>query len=399
LAYAPFGNQKTSIRAAFGVFFLPVHTLGAFNLSKGFTAARTFQTTDGGITFPLTLSEAFPVVPLDRSLALNESVSTIGPDYPAPYSNQWTVSGQHEVFRNTLVEVTYVGQKGTRLPIPSHELNQVPTALLGPGNAQTRRPYPNLNSVSYPDKPIGNSIYHGIHAKLERRFASGLNLLGWYAIGKSIDDASGLFAFRTIGTLGIQDHYNLRAERAISTFDRPQTAAITAVYELPFGRGKAIGGNSRLFSAIAGGWQMNGILTLRSGVPLAMGTSQNLTGSLGGGSRPNRLRSGALPESERSISRWFDPAAFALPAQFTFGNTSRTEPHLRGPGTAQLDFSLYRNIRFVERVNFQIRAEAFNALNRVNFGGPNSTIGGPGVGVITSAGAARILQFGARLSF
>lgn len=399
LAYAPFGDQKTSIRAAWGIFFLPVHTLGALGLSKGFTAAQTFQTTDGGITFPLTLSEAFPVVPLERTLAPNESVSTIGPDYPAPYTNQWTVSGQHEVFRNTLVEVTYVGQKGTRLPIPGHQLNQVPTALLGPGNAQARRPYPNLNNVTYNFEPIGNSIYHGIHAKVERRFASGLNLLGWYAIGKSIDDSSGIFAFRTIGTLSIQDHYNLRAERSISTFDRPQTAAITAVYELPFGRGKRFGHDNRIFSAIAGGWQINGILTLRSGVPLAMGTSQNLTGSLGGGSRPNRLRSGALPESERSISRWFDPAAFTVLPQFTFGNTSRTEPDVRGPGTAQLDFSLYRNIAFAERANLQIRAEAFNALNRVNFGGPNTTIGAPGVGVITSAGAARIVQLGARLTF
>jgi hypothetical protein len=401
LAYAPFGDQKTSIRAAWGIFHLPVHTLGALagQFGKGFTAARTFQTTDGGITFPLTLSEAFPVVPVERTLVPQDSVATIGPEYPAPYVSQWTLSIQREMLRNTLFEVTYVGQKGTRLPISGRELNQVPAELLGPGNAQLRRPYPNLNSVSYPYQPVGNSIYHAIQVKAERRFAAGLNLLGWYSFGKSIDDSSGIFAFRTIGTLSVQNHYNLRAERSISTFDRSQTAVITGVYELPFGRGKRFAADNRVLSAIVGGWQVNGIATFRSGVPLSMGTSQNLTGSLGGGSRPNRLRSGKLPESERTIARWFDVSAYVPPPQFQFGNTSRTEPDVRGPGTAQVDFSLFRNIRFAEEVNFQIRAEAFNALNRVNFSDPNTSIGSPGAGIITAAGDARIIQLGARFTF
>jgi hypothetical protein len=172
----------------------------------------------------------------------------------------------------------------------------------------------------------------------------------------------------------------------------------TGVYELPFGTGKARLASGPL-AAVVGGWQVNGILTLRSGVPLSMGTVQNLTGSLGGGSRPNRLRGSALGAGERSIGRWFDPTAFSLPPQFQFGNTSRTEPDVRAPGTIQLDFSLFRNIRFGERVNFQIRGEAFNATNRVNFLGPNTTIGGPGVGTITAAENARIIQLGARLTF
>jgi hypothetical protein len=130
-----------------------------------------------------------------------------------------------------------------------------------------------------------------------------------------------------------------------------------------------------------------------------MSTVQNLTGSLGGGSRPNRLRSGKLPSDQRTITRWFDVSAYAPPPQFEFGNTSRTEPDVRGPGTAQLDASLFRNLRFAERVNLQIRAEAFNATNRVNFADPNTTIGSPAAGTITSAGDARILQFGARLTF
>jgi hypothetical protein len=398
IAWTPFGDQKTSIRASAGIFHLPIHTLGALaQFSRGFTAARTFQTTDGGITFPLTLAQAFPVVPLDRSLSPLDSVSTIGPDYPAPYTSQWTLSIQHEILPRTLFEATYVGQKGTRLPIAGVELNQVPTNLLGPGNAQPRRPYPNLNSVNYPYMPVSNSIFHAVQFKAEHRFSSGLNLLGWYSLGKSIDDSSGIQGFRTIGTLSVQDNTNLRAERALSTFDRTHSAVLTGVYELPFGKGKATA-NTGPLAIVVGGWQVNGILTLRSGVPLSMATVQNLTGSLGGGSRPNRLRSGALSDGQ-SIARWFDPAAFAVPPQFQFGNTSRTEPDVRAPGTIQLDGSLFRNIPFSERFNVQIRAEAFNATNRVNFSGPNTTIGAPGVGVITASENARIIQLGARLTF
>lgn len=174
---------------------------------------------------------------------------------------------------------------------------------------------------------------------------------------------------------------------------------VAGVYELPFGRGKRFASGGGPISALIAGWQSNAILSLRSGAALPMLTAQNLTGSLGGGSRPNRLRSGALPESQRSIQRWFDVAAFEAPPQFSFGNTSRTEPDLRGPGLAQLDFSIFRNIRFGESVNFQIRLEAFNALNRTNFSDPSTTIGASAAGVINSAAAARSIQLGARISF
>ncbi|MCI0423281.1 MAG: carboxypeptidase regulatory-like domain-containing protein, partial [Acidobacteria bacterium] len=240
---------------------------------------------------------------------------------------------------------------------------------------------------------------HGLQLKMDHRFSSGLSLLGWYTFQKSIDDASGFAGFRTVGTIGLQDNHNLLAERGISTFDRTHNAVVAGLYELPFGAGKRFASRNKLASAVLGGWQINGILSLRSGVPLSMFTAQNLTGSLGGGSRPNRLRSGKLPESERSILRWFDEGAFAAPPQFQFGNTSRTEPDLRGPGLAQLDFSLFRNVRFGEKTTLQFRAEAFNALNRVNFSVPNTTIGSSAVGIITGAGDARTIQFGARLSF
>jgi hypothetical protein len=399
LAWTPKGDNKTSVRAAFGLYYVPINPIGGANeFTRGFTAAKTFQTTDGGITFPMLLSQAFPVVTLSRDVGPTDTVSTIGPNYPLPYMNEWTLSLQREVFKKTLVEASYIGTKGTRLQVSSRNLNQVPVALLGPGNAQTRRPYPAFGNINYPYEPMADSIFHGMQIKMEHRFSSGLNLLGWYALQKSIDNSSGMKDIRNVGTVGIQDNYNLRAERSLSTFDRTHSAAVTGLYELPFGRGKkfATGGWP---SALIGGWQINGILTMRTGLPLSISTSQNLTGSLGGGSRPNRLRSGRLDASQRSIQQWFDVAAFQTPPQFQFGNTSRTEPSLRGPGAKQFDFSLFRNVRIAEKLTVQVRGEAFNVLNRVNFGGPATSIGAAGAGIITSADDARSLQLGLRLFF
>jgi hypothetical protein len=397
-AYSPGAHGRTAIRGAFGLFYTSISDLGTGS-QLGFTANSTWQTTDGGITYPLTLSDAFPLLTVGRGISPLTSVSTIGPRYPTPVVNQWTLSIQHGLFADTLLDVTYVGKKGTHLSIGDQQLNQVPANLLGPGDAQSRRPYPTRGNITYTASPVGNSVYHGVYIKMERRLSQGLSLLGWYSLAKSIDSSSGYKTFLVLGTTMIQDHHNIAAERSISTFDRTHTAVITGIYELPFGKGKTFGNQGGVLAALAGGWQMNGILTLWGGLPLSMGTAQNLTGSLGGGSRPNRLRSGVLSSSEQSITMWFDPSAFAQPAQFTFGNTSRTEPDLRGPGTAAVDFSLYRNMSLAERVKLQIRAEAFNALNRVNFYTPNTTIGSAGVATITSAAAARIIQLGARVVF
>lgn len=202
----------------------------------------------------------------------------------------------------------------------SRNLNQVPADQLGPGDAQSRRPFPEQGDINYPGEPVADSIFHGLQIKVERRSDSGLSLLGSYSLQESIDTASGFIGFRTVGSVGLQDHHNLEAERSISTFDRTHTVVVAGAYELPFGRGRGVTSANKLVSALLGGWQVNGILRLSSGVPLSMGTAQNLTGSLGGGSRPNRLCSGDLPESERSIDRWLDTSCFEAPPQFQFGN-------------------------------------------------------------------------------
>lgn len=154
-----------------------------------------------------------------------------------------------------------------------------------------------------------------------------------------------------------------------------------------------------LRNTLIGGWNLSSISSFNSGMPLIMGTVQNLTGSLGGGSRPNRIGNGVLSGSQRGIYRWFDPSAFALPAAYTFGNDSRTEPDLRAPGAVNIGAMLSKEFHFNERVWAEIRCQADNAINHFNPGRPNSTIGAPGVGTITAGGAGRSLLLSIRLHY
>ncbi len=237
IAYAPFGNSKTAIRAGFGIYYLPLNSVGSLSsFATGYTATQTFQTTDGGITFPLTLSTAYPVVPVTRNLTPLTAVYTIGPNYPTPYSSEWTFSMQHELAGNLLLDATYVGQKGTHLQLGAENINQVFAQQLGPGNAQLLRPYPNLGDVNAALLPVSNSTFHSLQLKAERRLAGGLNLLAWYTLQKSIDDASADMSTGAIGTTSLQDNHNLHAERSISTFDRTHNFVTSALYELPFGK-------------------------------------------------------------------------------------------------------------------------------------------------------------------
>ena len=141
-----------------------------------------------GITFPSSLSQLFPVVTLSRAANPGSAVSTIGPEYKVGSSNQWTLSIQREILPRTLVDVSYIGMKGTHLMLQSLNINQVPAELLGPGNAQTRRPYPNWGNITSGFPPRGDSIYHSAQFKVERRLAGGLILLGSYSVQKSIDE-------------------------------------------------------------------------------------------------------------------------------------------------------------------------------------------------------------------
>lgn len=307
-----------------------------------------------------------------------------------------------------VAQVAYVASHGDNLALQM-DINQVPQNLLGPGNAQPRRPYPqfqSINSVVYG----GISNYNSLQVSFRKRFTRGFSYDVNYTWSKNMDDedASGWG-----GQAGPQD-WQIAADPgsnyALSYFDRGQMFKGDAIYQLPFGEGKPFLSHGGLLNTVVGGWQTSTIFILESGAPFTpiMGT-QNLTGSLAGSWYPNRIGSGTL--ANPSIQRWFNTSAFVQPPSFTFGNSGRNI--LRGPGLVDFDISAAKDFRIPklgEGGRLQLRIDAYNAFNHPNFANPNPDIGTPGAGVISSTvgmmnymtgstASGRTIQIGAKLSF
>jgi hypothetical protein len=194
-----------------------------------------------------------------------------------------------------------------------------------------------------------------------------------------------------------QNSYDIAASRSVASYDIPHRFVMSALYEVPVGRGRRFGATApALLDALVGGWQINGIVTVQSGTPLTISAS-NTAGLFNPVTRANwngedpRLDG---PREER-LQRWFDTAAFSQPAPFTFGNAGATFPMLRTDNVRNLDLSLFKHFTLARRLRLQARIEAFNALNRVQFGSPNTSVTSSSFGVVTSqANTPRQLQFG-----
>ena len=177
--------------------------------------------------------------------------------------------------------------------------------------------------------------------------------------------------------------------------DIPLSLVASYIYELPVGKGKRFAPANRLLQAVASGWQISSIVTLKSGFPLSITTATNNTNSFGGGQRPNLV--GDPHVRDPSVDRWFNTLAFAQPAAFTFGDAPRTMPNLRAPGLCNLDSTLHKNFALGgEERRLQIRAEFYNLTNHANLYAPNTELGNQTFGVITNAMPARSIQLGAR---
>ncbi len=342
---------------------------------------------------------------------------------------QWNLSIQRELPGQILLDAAYAGSHGTHLIGFGYDLNQldpqflslglalddrVPNPLLGKIPASTplggatisRRqsllPFPAYLAVNVSNPSLGNTNYHSGQLKVEKRFSQGLSFLSSYTFSKLIGDVGrNIIDFGTTGgapqnavSCGQDAKFNRRSCRSIEPQDITHLHVTSALYELPIGKGKRFLSGGGALAQIAGGWQINGILTLRSGLPLIVRGANNRAAD-----RPNLIRSAKLPDEERSIDRWFDTGAFAAPPAFTYGNTPRTLPDVRGPGFASFDFSLAKNIAFTETVSLQFRSEFFNLFNRVNFNQPDANFLSGTFGRILSAGEPRRVQFGLKLYF
>jgi hypothetical protein len=388
IAYRPFGNGKTVIRAGFGVYtsFLPVfigfRQLGFSN--PPFLLAESFEAAGGTGALPtLTLANPFPG---SGTLSPNPAITGVQRNIKNADSYQWNFTVEQEVARNLGIRASYVANRSAHLPWYNYPINLSQQQI--PGTLQPNRPYQPWSDILMLASG-GDSTMHQLQLEATKRYSSGLTFQLEYSWTSSLDDTP------TVG--GPQDPYNVSGDRGFTDGVRRHVFTLAYSYELPFGRGKALLGNAgTAMNALVGGWQLAGITYLRTGTPFSPSITATQVGWRA--TRPDAIRSAALSRSDRNINRWFDASAYVLPAPFTYGNAARNS--LFGPGDMVFDVSFLKNFSIMERVTAQLRGEFFNFPNHANFNNPNTNISVPTtVGRITSAGDARQVQFGIKFLF
>ncbi len=394
-AYDVFGKGQMVLRGGYGIFWNnPLTGTSSQKPSNPpFLLSNSLTTT---LQPTLRLRDGIPPPPpVDPNRPPSGTTRSIfDPEFTDGYAQQWNLNISRQFGRNYALEVSYVGSKGTRLVI-KQDINQAPP-VVGVTNADVNRPFiklaPGLRSLSQVQSR-GDSNHHALLAKFSNRLSSGLLFVNSYTFGKTIDIVSD-----TEGAT--QNAYDFRRDRAVSDFDVKHTFTSSWTYDLPFGKGKWIGGGaSGLADKFIGGWQLSGILLLRSGLPFSVNQSQTVQ-STGTGNRPNRIASGKLDNP--TVDRWFDTSAFVPTTDITgtYGNSGRNI--LRAPGQANIDLSLVKVTRFHERFEHQLKFEFFNAFNHPQFAAPGNTIGTGTVGQITSllfGSTPRQIQVAMKFSF
>jgi hypothetical protein len=274
-------------------------------------------------------------------------------------------------------------------------LNQVPADRLTTGDTQAVRPFPQFSNVTLINPSVGKSSYHGAFVRVEKRLSGGLSLLGHYTRSRFMDDAESANEYGNIAGVNAasyMDAYHRNLDWARSASDVPNHFVLTVLYEVePFT-------DNRVLNAVLANWRFGGVETVMSGPAFTVLTTANTTNAFPAGPlRPNLVGDPELPASERTVTRWFNTAAFANPAPLTFGNSPRSV--LRGPALVTTDLTVEKTIPLPGDRKFDVRVETYNLLNRTNFNLPGFTLGAPDFGVISSARPARTIQLGARFAF
>jgi hypothetical protein len=383
--------HKFVIRSAYGIFNSGTSLFGINGrLSFNPPFNESYSYTGDQINSLFTLAQGFPANVLQPTInQINRQVISFDPNMHNGYLQQWSFNVQKEIVPSLLFDGSYSASVGHKLT-GSRNANQ---PRPGAGALQPRSPFPQFTTVSRVE-PFANSSYHALELKLEKRFSGGLTFLTAYTWSHFLDDTPTVL---DLMGAGIQDAFNRRAEKGNTNYDVRQRFVTSYAYELPLGKGKRFLNGGGVSNAVLGGWQLNGILALQSGRTFTPTLNFNAANA-GGAQRPDRIASGVIPYGDRTVSRWFDPAAFVAPDGFAFGNSGRNI--LTGPRLEQWDFSLFKTIPVNDRFRLQIRAESFNVLNHANFALPNATIGTPAAGFISgTVSSPRQNQFAMKLVF
>jgi hypothetical protein len=394
-AYTP--SEAWSVRAGTGVFYMQDTGNPRFDMARNAVGRR--QDTSDPLQLNLNWNAPFtgsgtnacgiqpPLVCISQHYVLGNMY-----DRKTPYMIQYVFNVQRQLGALTAVEIGYLGSQSKRL----ERMFDANEAVPGPGSVQTRRPYPEFTKV----QEIGNvaeAKYNSMAVKVTRRLNQGFSLLVGYTLSKSTDNGSGIRVL-TGDALFPQDSTCFECEWGPSIFDVRHRLVTSVLYELPFGVNKPFAKDG-IAAAILGDWQISAIVNKSSGFPRdpAAGTDIPNTGSQT--YRPNLVPGQDPNDGAKTPQQWFNTAAFALPAQFTYGNAGRNI--VVGPGIFNVDMSLIRNVRLGGSKSLQFRLEAFNLLNKPVWGDPNLSMANPALfGTInTTRTPMRELQIGAKFSF
>ena len=370
-------GDRLVLRAAYGIY----HEVNILEANSGLYFNPPYF--DLRLFFPSpvslpSLEDPFP----GEGFAPPASVNALQPDFRTAYAQHWHLGVERALPGGLVARASYVGSKGSKL-LRRRNLNQ---PAPGEGEVDLRRPTAGYANIVLFESGASSTYHSGVLA-LERRFAAGAGFRAAYTLAKSIDDVS---AF--LGSAGDpsfpQNSHDFRAERGLSNFDQRHRLALSAMYAAPFRHW------------LLRGWRAYAIATFAGGRPLTPqlawdNSNTGNTGGIFGADRPDLISDPALPS--RGPGRSFDQAAFAAPPPLAFGNAGRNI--LAGPGRSAVDVALVRSLWQSEGAAAELRAEAFNVADRANFDLPERTFGVPAFGRSLSAGQARQVQLGLRLTF
>jgi hypothetical protein len=438
-------NSKTVLRAGYGIFYdyINVGRLNSTSLwNSGFGFTPAFASTNGDITPAFNLNNGFPVTPVtlpDLNPALNNNGTATWVNgssaLPAEVQN-WTFDVERDLPSHITLDAAYVGSHAIHTWTGMENINQVNPQFLSLGNtllaninspaaaaagvlppypgfqgsvAQGLRPFPQYTTLYDTYQPTGYDNYDSLQIRLQKRFSNGLSFLGSYTWSKSLG-VPGTDTFGDPfggGGNGSLNTYNRSNMYAVSPLNIPQDFVFSWMYELPVGRGKRFLSNrGPVVNAIVGGWQFNSIETYTSGSPIGVGGGPFLPLFNGINNVPNWVSSNVRTSTgtgsfNPGVDRYLNINAFSQPAPFTFGNAPPILPNTRTPAFYDEDLSLFKKFYITEDKYLEFRAEGFNILNRVVFGGPSTDLNSPETfGTIGGqANTPRVIQLALKFIF
>jgi hypothetical protein len=398
VAYDPFGDGRTSIRAGYGVFFDRPNTITT-NSAANQGPFGTVVTFPGDNNNSMTTTYAnrvnpFPAdpfnVPSDVTFVLPHQMFSYSENFENGTMQTWHVTMEREVAPTWVVRAAYAGSRGSNLGM-GRELNPALYAV-GATTATTnqRRPlFPNFGTITMVE-PTGRSTWNSLQLTIDKRFAKGFTLLGNYTFSKTLDHSSD----NKLNGVTQTNPYDLEYDWGPASFDRRHRLVASWLWEIPGHPG------NKALDAVAGGWALTGIWTWQTGLPFTVGSGVDNARTGTGGQRGDLVGNPELDGDRtrsETITEWFETSAYTANALGTFGNAGRNA--LRGPRFATVDLGLQKTFAVTGTLKTQLRIEAFNVLNNVNLGLPVSALNNASVGRIQTADSPRIMQVALRVMF